>query len=76
MQSVVDIIERLGGTSAVAAALSLTPSTVSSWKTSGRIPRWREPALIAAAKLKGMPLTSSEIAQANAVEAPEQKAAA
>lgn len=36
-----DLIERLGGTSAVARRLSEPVSTVQSWKTKNRIPRWR-----------------------------------
>lgn len=58
MHNVSDIIKELGGTSAVAAAMSLTPSTVSSWKTSGRIPNWRQDALIALAAKKGLSLTA------------------
>lgn len=41
MMTATEIIEALGGTVKVATALELTPSTVSSWKTSGNIPRWR-----------------------------------
>jgi hypothetical protein len=40
MTQATKIIDALGGTSKVATALELTPSTVSSWKTSGKIPRW------------------------------------
>lgn len=41
MKTASDIIEEFGGTVAVANALGLTPSTVSSWKTAKRgIPRW------------------------------------
>ena len=36
------IIDDLGGTVAVATALGLPPSTVSSWKSSGRIQKWRK----------------------------------
>lgn len=36
-----DFIKSLGGTVAVATALDLPPTTVSSWKASGSIPRWR-----------------------------------
>ncbi|MFY7837872.1 MAG: carph-isopro domain-containing protein [Novosphingobium sp.] len=41
MPNAAQIIEALGGTVAVARALSLAPTTVSSWKQSGRIPKWR-----------------------------------
>lgn len=38
MDSVTQIVEALGGTSAVAAALARPTSTVSSWKSRGTIP--------------------------------------
>lgn len=60
MDTVTDIIERLGGTSAVASALALTPSTVSSWKTSGRVPAWRQPALIELAKERSVQLSDAD----------------
>lgn len=50
------IVEALGGTVKVAAALDLTPSTVSSWKTSGNIPRWRMRDIKALAKKAGVDL--------------------
>jgi hypothetical protein len=37
------LIERLGGTSAVARLLDEPVSTVQSWKKKNRIPRWRLP---------------------------------
>lgn len=41
-----DIIDRLGGTSTVAAALDVTPSVVSSWRSSkGHVPHWWREAL-------------------------------
>lgn len=41
MDNASQVIEALGGTMKVAEALSLTPSTVSSWKSAkGGIPRW------------------------------------
>lgn len=39
--TVADFIKELGGTVAVATALDVAPTTVSSWKSSGSIPRWR-----------------------------------
>lgn len=41
MQTVKDFVNALGGTVAVATELGAPPSTVSSWVTSGSIPRWR-----------------------------------
>lgn len=40
MTKAAQIVDALGGTVKVANALDLTPSTVSSWKGSGKIPRW------------------------------------
>lgn len=61
MQTLSEIIGRLGGTSAVANAMRLTPSTVSSWKTKGRLPLWRHKDLIRAAKRAGVVLTYEEL---------------
>lgn len=49
METASDIIDALGGTSAVARELGLPPSTVSSWKSSDNIPKWRMPAVQAMA---------------------------
>lgn len=56
MTQAAQIVDALGGTSAVATALDLTPSTVSSWKTSGNIPRWRMPDVRELAKRKDIDL--------------------
>lgn len=61
METIDQIIERLGGTVVVAAGLDLTPSTVSSWRQTGSIPPWRRPALIAFAADIGQPLTEQQI---------------
>lgn len=57
MQTSSDIVEKLGGTLAVARALDLTPSVVSSWRTSNSIPRWWHAQLIA---LSGGQIDASE----------------
>jgi hypothetical protein len=46
MKTADDIVQALGGTKAVADALNLTPSVVSSWRSSNSIPRWRHDELI------------------------------
>jgi len=48
------IIDALGGTSSVASALGLSPSTVSSWKAAGSIPKWRMDGVSALARKKGV----------------------
>lgn len=52
MQTVEQFIDELGGTVAVATALELAPTTVSSWKSSGSIPKWRMDGLRQLAALK------------------------
>lgn len=57
MMTTTQIIDALGGTSFVAKSLDLTPSTVSSWKTSGNIPKWRMDNIKRLADEKGVSLT-------------------
>ncbi|WP_375284862.1 carph-isopro domain-containing protein [Sphingobium yanoikuyae] len=45
MRNAAEIVEALGGTVAVANALGIAPTTVSSWKKAGRIPPWRVPVI-------------------------------
>lgn len=52
MQTVEQFIDALGGTVAVATALELAPTTVSSWKASGSIPKWRMDGIRQLAALK------------------------
>lgn len=54
MQTVEQFIDALGGTIAVAAELDLAPTTVSSWKSSGSIPKWRMDGLRRIAAEKGV----------------------
>ena len=60
MNTATDIVTALGGTSKLAKALDLTPSTVSSWKTNGSIPKWRMEKIEALAALKGVNLQASQ----------------
>lgn len=57
MQTAADIIDQLGGTVSVARALDLAPTTVSSWKQSGKIPKWRMDGIAALASEKGVSLS-------------------
>lgn len=59
MKNATEIIDALGGTTAVARALNLTPSTVSSWKQSGSIPKWRMPGVEALAAELGADITGA-----------------
>jgi hypothetical protein len=58
MMTATQIVDALGGTVEVAKALELTPSTVSSWKTSGSIPKWRMAGIREIARDKGVSLES------------------
>lgn len=60
MNTATQIIDQLGGTSFVAKALDLTPSTVSSWKSSGNIPKWRMDNIKRLAAEKGVALTVAQ----------------
>lgn len=57
MMTAKQIVEALGGTLAVAKALELSPTTVSSWKTSGSIPKWRMRGVEELAREKGVSLS-------------------
>lgn len=50
MANISSFIDELGGTVKVANALGLSPTTVSSWKSSNSVPRWRRDALLALAR--------------------------
>lgn len=63
MTQAAQIVEALGGTVKVATALALTPSTVSSWKTSGNIPRWWMRDIKAMAKKEGVDLARLPVQQ-------------
>lgn len=52
-----EIVEGCGGTSALAATLNLTPSTVSSWREVNFIPRWWHSHILEAPKKDGFGLT-------------------
>jgi hypothetical protein len=58
-----DIIQRLGGVMQVSRDLGLPFTTVSSWKLSGHIPTWRQPALLRLAVEKSLPLSTSDFPQ-------------
>ncbi len=56
MMTADEIVDLCGGTSALATALELTPSTVSSWREVNFIPRWWRKAVIGAARNEGKAL--------------------
>ena len=56
MKTAHEIVDGCGGTTALAAYLELTPSTVSSWRASNYIPRWWQERVLKAARRKQFPL--------------------
>jgi len=59
MQTVDQFLKALGGTVAVANELGLAPTTVSSWKSSGSIPKWRMEGIQRIAQEKGVSVPST-----------------
>lgn len=60
MMTVDQIVDGCGGTSALADALELTPSTVSSWRTANHIPRWWHGLVLKVAKKRKFALTGDD----------------
>jgi hypothetical protein len=60
MATVAQIIDALGGTSAVASSLKLTPSTVHSWRQADFVPDWRRPALLTLSAAVGVDLSEEQ----------------
>lgn len=60
MSNISSFIDELGGTVKVANALGLSPTTVSSWKSSNSVPRWRRDALLVLAGEAGIDAPSFE----------------
>ena len=55
-----EIIERLGGVSAVAQQSGVPLTTVSSWGRSNQIPTWRQPKLLELAHAANVPLSTTD----------------
>lgn len=65
MRTASAIIEKLGGTSAVASALNRTPSTISSWKEVNYIPEWWHDRLVKFAKKRGLSISTIDFPTAD-----------
>ena len=59
MSTVADILESLGGVTAVSKETGIPITTVHTWKRTGFVPHWRIPALVKMAKRLGKPLKPS-----------------
>jgi len=57
MQTVPDIIEALGGVTAISNETGIPLTTVHSWKRARFVPRWRVPTLVALASKLGKAVT-------------------
>jgi len=55
-----DIIDKFGGTSALAQLLDCPISTVHSWKAENRIPEWRQDKILQIAVSKAIPLSTTD----------------
>jgi hypothetical protein len=55
-----EIIDRFGGTSALAQLLDLQISTVHSWRASNSIPEWRRERILEAALSLNIPLSTTD----------------
>lgn len=64
MRTVPDIIDELGGATAISNGTGLPITTVHSWKRAQFVPDWRRPALIAFARKVGKPLSASDFPDA------------
>jgi hypothetical protein len=59
MATVSEIIEALGGATAIARAIDVPVTTAHSWKRANYVPAWRVPALLTLAKKLGKPITAA-----------------
>jgi hypothetical protein len=59
MKTVPDILDALGGVTAVSNETGIPLTTVHSWKRSGFVPKWRIPTLVSLAKRLGKPLSEA-----------------
>ena len=60
MDTVPDIIERLGGSTAIANDTGIPLTTVHTWKRKGYVPAWRIPTLVDLARRKGEALSEAD----------------
>lgn len=61
MADATDIFARFGGIRPMAAALNLSPSTVQSWKSVGRIPAQEQPRVLEIAAQLGLGVSAEDV---------------
>jgi hypothetical protein len=59
MDTVPDIIEELGGATAISNETGIPLTTVHSWKRARFVPSWRVPALVSLAERMGKPISEA-----------------
>lgn len=55
------VFDRFGGTRPMARLLGASPSTVQSWKASGRIPAGKQPLVLETAERAGIEITAEDV---------------
>ena len=55
------LFDKFDGVRPMAEHLSEPPSTVQSWKTSGRVPAHKQPAVLRKAQELGLPVTAEDV---------------
>ena len=73
MDTIPDIIEELGGATAISNETGIPLTTVHSWKRARFVPSWRVPALVSLAERLGKPINEASFPTER--PAPEQAAA-
>jgi hypothetical protein len=63
METVPEILEELGGVTAISNETGIPLTTVHSWKRTGFVPLWRVPTLVSLAERLGKPITAASFPQ-------------
>lgn len=61
MRTVRDILQELGGVSAVSTETGIPLTTVHSWARSGAVPEWRVPVLVQMGAKVGRPMLAGDV---------------
>jgi len=75
MDTVPEIIEELGGATAISNETGIPLTTVHSWKRARFVPRWRVPALVSLAQRLGKPISEASFPSERPTPSDTQEAA-